>query len=270
MLLCCSSPMVPGETLTKKAQLLREWGYPTIAVFHPYDEWNAQTRRELLSLEARTGVRPVEFVLTADIYGKAMSPNASLRAACRDMYRRAVDVCAELDMVTEIEFEYGPQDPMPLFTPYQRPSSEDEAAFLDFYRELLGRTAGSEASVLLEPLNRYESRYLNSVADNLALIEQVAHPAAGLLPDTFHMSIEEASVPDALRTAGDKVRHVHLGDNNRLLPGRGSLDWAGIFDALADISYGGAVNLECSTSGNPSKTLPQSARLLGALIRGER
>ena len=267
MIICCSSPMVPGETLTEKGELLRAWGYDAIAVFQPFAEWDDGVRAELAQLESRTGVRPVEFVLTDDIYGKAMSADTTLRAQCRDMYREAVDVCAELGLVTEIEYEYGPQDPMPLFDPYQQPSAAQEAEFLEFYRELLDRAAGSRAAVLLEPLNRYESRYLNSVADNLRMLEAVAHPNAGLLPDTFHMSIEERSIPDALRTAGEHVRHVHLGDNNRLLPGRGALDWPTIFAALRDIGYDGAVNLECSTDGDPALTLPENARLLRELAQ---
>src|SRR5437879_3395943 len=66
MMLCCSSPMVPGTTLTEKAELLKQWGYEGIAVFQPLDTWDDKTRRELTSLQSRTGVRPVEFVLTDD------------------------------------------------------------------------------------------------------------------------------------------------------------------------------------------------------------
>jgi sugar phosphate isomerase/epimerase len=257
--------MVPGATLTEKADRLRGWGYDAIAVFQPLEEWNQDVRRELGQLEARTGVRPVEFVLTSQIYGNAMSGDDELREACRNMYRDAVDVCAEFGLVTEIEYEYRPQDPAPLFDPYQQMTPDQEARFTEFYRELLARAEGSRASVLLEPLNRYESRYLNSVEDNLRILAQVDHPNAGLLPDTFHMSIEEADIPAALRLAGPQVRHVHLGENNRLLPGSGALAWEPIFAALGDIGYAGAVNLECSTTGDPEETLPRTAEALRAL-----
>ncbi|WP_157000482.1 sugar phosphate isomerase/epimerase family protein, partial [Leucobacter komagatae] len=208
----------------------------------------------------------VEFVLTDDIYGNAMSEDLRLRDACRDMYREAVDVCAELGMVTEIEYEYGPQDPMPLFTPYRQMPAAEETDFVSFYLELLARASGSAAAVLLEPLNRYESRYLNSVSDNLRVLELVNHPNSGLLPDTFHMSIEEQSISGALRSAGDRTRHVHLGENNRLLPGQGSLNWIDIFQTLKEVGYSGSVNLECSTSGDPQITLPQTAAYLRELI----
>lgn len=266
MLIACSSPMIPGDTLTHKAQLLKQWGYDAIAVFHPLQDWDDAVRRELNSLESRTGVRPVEFVLTDAIYGHAMSADADLRRRCRAMYREATAVCAEIGAVTEIEYEYGPQDPLPLFDPFQQLDDQQTADFVAFYHQLLDVVAGSDGRVLLEPLNRYESRFLNRVDDNLAIIDAVAHPNAGLLPDVFHSSIEEADLPAALRRAGDRIAHVHLGDSNRLLPGHGHLDWPGIFAALREVGYDRYVNLECSTEGDPAVSLPATAQRLRALI----
>ena len=262
MQLCCSSPMVPGATLTEKAENLHAWGYEAIAVFQPLSDWNDDVRAELAALEARTGVRPAEFVLMDDSYGNAMSPDVQLRERCRAMYRQTAAVCAELGAVTEIEFQYGPQDPLPLFDPYRQLTAEQEDAFVTFYRELLDIVAGTPAHVLLEPINRYESRYLNRVIDNARIVDATAHPNAGLLPDTFHMSIEEGDLGEALRYAGDRIRQVHLGDSNRLLPGHGLLDWPGIFRALLEVRYEGCVNLECSTEGDPSSTLPATATFL--------
>ncbi|PRY18555.1 sugar phosphate isomerase/epimerase family protein [Kineococcus rhizosphaerae] len=266
MLLACSSPMVPAGTLTQKARLLRQWGFDALAVFWPLADWTPAVRAELVGLEAATGVRPVEFVLTDAVYGKAMDPDLDLRARCRAMYREAAGVCAELGAVTEIEFEYGPQDPLPLFHPFQQLDAGQREGFCTFYRELLEVVTGTAGRVLLEPLNRYESRYLNRVEDNLAILEEVAHPNAGLLPDTFHLSLEESDLGAALRRAGDHVAHVHLGDSNRLLPGHGLLEWEEVFAALRDIGYAGALNLECSTEGDPALSLPPTVARLRGLI----
>ncbi|WP_426324901.1 sugar phosphate isomerase/epimerase family protein [Microbacterium sp. E-13] len=266
MMLCCSSPMVPGETLTAKAELLAEWGYDAIAVFQPLDAWSSDARRELVSLEDRTGIRPVEFVLSDDVYGNAMSEDAALRERCRAMYRRSAEVCAEIGAVTEIEFEYGAQNPLPLFEPFRQLSPSQHSAFVEFYLEMLDVVAGSDGRVLLEPINRYESGYLNRIADNVRIIDEVAHPNAGLLPDLFHMSIEESDPAQALRDAGAHVVHVHLGDSNRLLPGSGHLDWPAIVQALRDVDYRGYLNLECSTEADPNVTLPATARRLRKLV----
>jgi sugar phosphate isomerase/epimerase len=251
--------MVPGPTLTEKAQNLRLWGYDALAVFQPYSEWTDELRKELGSLEQRTGVRAAEFVFMDASYGNAMSPDDELRDRCRAMYRLAAAVCGEIGAVTEIEYQYGPQDPMPLFDPYQQLSRDQEEDFTAFYRQMLDPVTGTPGRVLLEPINRYESRYLNRVADNIRIIDAVAHPNAGLLPDTFHMSIEEADLGQALIQAGRRIAHVHFGDSNRLLPGHGLLDWPGIFGALDTVGYDGYVNLECSTTGDPAVTLPATA-----------
>ncbi|WP_223692281.1 sugar phosphate isomerase/epimerase family protein [Leifsonia poae] len=266
MKLCCSSPMVPGTTLTAKAELLSEWGYDAIAVFQPLETWDEDVRRELASLEGRTGIRPVEFVLTDEIYGNAMSSDPILRERCRAMYREAAGVCAELGAVTEIEFEYGPQIPLPLFEPFQQLSAAQREAFVEFYRDMLSIVDGTEGRVLLEPINRYESGYLNQVADNVRIIEAVGHPNAGLLPDLFHMSIEEVDPAQSLRDAGEHIVHVHLGDSNRLLPGHGHLDWPAIIGALREVGYRGFLNLECSTEGDPALSLPPAADRLRRLI----
>jgi sugar phosphate isomerase/epimerase len=266
MKLSCSSPMVPGRTLTEKATLLRRWGYDAIAVFQPFDAWNDEVHSELASLAERTGVAPVEFVLIDEIYGNAMSDDDDLRARCRAMYREAAAVCAEIGAVTEIEFEYGPQNPLPLFEPFRQLDTAQKLEFVDFYREMLDVVAGSRGRVLLEPINRYESGYLNRVVDNLEMIDAVDHPNAGLLPDTFHMSIEEGDLAAAIRLAGNRIAHVHLGDSNRMLPGHGHLDWAAIFAALRDVGFDGYVNLECSTEGDPAQSLPANAAYLREFI----
>ena len=99
------------------------------------------------------------------------------------------------------------------------------------------------------------------------IIDAIAHPNAGLLPDTFHMSIEEADMGKARIQAGPHTAHVHLGDSNRLLPGHGLLNWPDIFGALNTVGYDGYVNLECSTTGDPAVTLPATAASLRVLAQ---
>jgi hypothetical protein len=76
---------------------------------------------------------------------------------------------------------------------------------------------------------------------------------------------------DALRhlfEGGDnRIKHVHLADNNRMLPGYGNIDWAGCIAALKSVGYDGYLNLECSTSGDPATTLPATSEFLTRLSR---
>lgn len=98
----------------------------------------------------------------------------------------------------------------------------------------------------LEPANRYEMDLINNAAEGLTFLAEVGHPALGLLLDTFHVNIEETSwtEPFARLMAAGKLWHVHIGDNNRLAPGQGLIDFAGIVATLVRTGYEGYLSAE--------------------------
>ncbi len=96
----------------------------------------------------------------------------------------------------------------------------------------------------LEPLNRYETTLVNTVAQGLALIGRVGAANLGLLFDTFHANIEEPSIAEGMMAAGDRLFHVHVADSNRWYPGAGHLDFAHILGVLATRDYRGFVSGE--------------------------
>lgn len=100
----------------------------------------------------------------------------------------------------------------------------------------------------IEPLNRFETSFLNLTSQALEVIERVNSPACGLLLDTFHMCIEEKSLGDAFRAAGKWVFHVHACENDRGAPGSGHVPWADVRQGLTDIGYDGPVVIESFTS----------------------
>jgi sugar phosphate isomerase/epimerase len=266
MKLACSSQMVPADTLTQKAELLKLWGYSGIAIFVDREDWNEEACEEILSLESRTGIVPCEFVLIGEVYGRLMDNDPDIRARSKATYMEAAAICARIGANTSVEFEYKLQDPMPLFDPYKKLEAEKYAAFVDVYKELLAVVQTTKGCVLLEPLNRYESSVLNTVAECSEVLRELNSLNAGLLFDFFHASIEERNLVDSIHSAGDLIRHVHLGDNNRLLPGRGNIDWKRCFNALREVRYAGFINLECSTSGDARQTLPEVAEYIRTLI----
>ena len=96
----------------------------------------------------------------------------------------------------------------------------------------------------VEAVNRFEGVVLNTAEEAVAYVNEVDSPAVGVLLDTYHMNIEEFSIGDAIRTAGDKLVGFHVGENNRSVPGRGHLDWDEIFKALKDVNYQGRIVAE--------------------------
>ena len=117
----------------------------------------------------------------------------------------------------------------------------------------------------LEPLNRYESRLVNTVAEGLDVVERVGAENLGILADTFHANIEEANISEAFRAAGDRLFHVHLADSNRWIPGYGHLDFKQVWDALDGIDYRQALVLEPLPKPNADALLDVPTRMKGEM-----
>jgi sugar phosphate isomerase/epimerase len=266
MKLSCTDVMVPGKSLTDKARNLKRWGYDGIAVFAEYVNWDNKQLEELLMLEKNTGVRPCEFVFMDEVYGHLMDDNTQIKERAINMYRDALRVCKKIGAITEMEYDYGPQIPLPLFEPYKQLSPEEEKGFLKVLKSLGEEAEGSSAWLLIEPINRYETKYLTRLQDAKAVVEKTGLSNVGLLADFFHLSIEEADIPTSIQKAGDLIRHVHLGDSNRLLPGYGHIDWKACIDALHSVGFSGYLNLECGIPGGPDIELPKTAKFLRELI----
>ena len=95
----------------------------------------------------------------------------------------------------------------------------------------------------LEPLNRFETYFLNRCEQALALADAVGGNC-GVALDTFHMNIEESDLLEAIRAAGDRLVDFHVADNNRMPPGYGALDWDAIARELQGIGYDGHLTVE--------------------------
>lgn len=96
----------------------------------------------------------------------------------------------------------------------------------------------------LEVLNRFEGYLLNTALEAKKFVEEVDSPSVKIMLDTFHMNIEEDSMINAILTAGDKLGHFHVGENNRRLPGKGGLPWFEIGCALRSVGYNKNIVME--------------------------
>ncbi len=111
--------------------------------------------------------------------------------------------------------------------------------------EQLGPRAHAHGVPLLfEPLNRYETNLVKSVADGLELLKPLRTKNVKLLVDLFHANIEETNIADALRLAGCDLGHVHFADSNRQAVGLGHTDYSPIADALREIGFSGYASAE--------------------------
>lgn len=136
---------------------------------------------------------------------------------------------------------------------------------IDIYQRIASNLGDGDAAIFLEPLNRYEARFLNRVGQAVVLVRMVDHPRVRALADLFHMNIEEVSLSAPIEEAGSYLGHVHIADNTRDEPGAGMLDTGPTFRALKSIDYDGWISLECrGLSDTPEVALPASVGFLRA------
>ena len=164
-------------------------------------------------------------------------PDASRRKHAERFIREIMNVGAEFSAPAIIGSMQGKWD-----------DNVDQPTAVEYLRDALqrlGEHAESLGTTLLyEPLNRYETNMANTLQQSIALLKPLATGSVKLLADLFHMNIEEVSIADALRNAGDHIGHVHFVDSNRQAAGCGHIDFAPIAVALASIHFDGYASAE--------------------------
>jgi len=110
-------------------------------------------------------------------------------------------------------------------------------------QEVYALTEKSGVRIALEPLNRFETYFLNRADQAMALAKAVG-PNCGVCLDVFHMNIEEKDMHAAIRLAAPRLTDVHVAENNRLAPGMGAIDWKKFVATLKECNYKGALTME--------------------------
>lgn len=130
------------------------------------------------------------------------------------------------------------------YLPGHRRTTDEWERVVDAYQQLGPELDSYGVEICIEPLNRFETYFLNTTADAVKLCEHISHPKVGILWDTFHANIEEKDAAEALLSTGRLLKHVHACENDRGTPGTGHVDWKGVFGALRKLQYDGWLTIE--------------------------
>jgi len=126
-----------------------------------------------------------------------------------------------------------------------RGASEDELKYgADAHHALAERAAANGMHLSLEPLNRFETYFLNTMEQARAYVDRVAHPAFKIMYDTFHANIEEKDPAAAIKAIKRHMIHVHISENDRGTPGKGQVPWELTYKALRAVNYDGWLTIE--------------------------
>ena len=231
-------PFVFTDDLAAGCAKAAALGFDAVEIFpRSTDQLNARQLKQLLKqhrlkLAAMgTGAGWVVHKL------RLTDPDPMIRAQARAFVARVVDFAGSFGAPAIIGSMQGRSD--------DTVSREQAFTWLREHLEQLGpRAHALGAPLLYEPLNRYETNLVKSVADGLELLKPLRTKNVKLLVDLFHANIEEASIANALRLAGHDLGHLHFADSNREAAGFGHTDFAPIAEALHGIGFRGYASAE--------------------------
>lgn len=169
-----------------------------------------------------------------------ISPNATIRKAGVDNMKRALDCCAAMGATHLV----GPNHSALGEFSGRGPTDDEWKWGVDTVRQMAQYAGEVGVVIAIECLNRFETYLLNTHADAARFTRDVDHPNCKAMYDTFHAHIEEKSVRQAIRDCADQLCHVHISENDRSTPGKGSVRWDENFDTLHEIGYNGWLTVE--------------------------
>ena len=133
---------------------------------------------------------------------------------------------------------------------------------MSILRPLAKEAADLGVCILIEPLIRYESDFPKDLCEAASICDEIDSAGMKLMADFFHMNVEEADIGASLEAVARHLRHVHLADSNRQVPGQGHTDFVSGFRTLRKIGFDGYAALECSVAEPRHHTLEETAHFL--------
>ena len=217
---------------------LKAAGYDGVEI--PLFEGEVGHFRGLAQAIADEGLACTTVTVLPDAAHSAISPDPASRQGALDRFRWAVECSAVLGS----RLLCGPfHQPLAVFSG-AGPSAAEQARAAEVHRGAAGFAAAAGVTLAIEPLNRFECYFLNTMADTRAHVQRVGHPNFGALYDTFHANIEERDPIGVIGETADVIRHVHISENDRGTPGKGHIDFRATCRALRATGYDGWLTIE--------------------------
>lgn len=184
------------------------------------------------------------------------APDEKIRQAAVERIFKHIDFARRFDSLIIIGLIVGKSER----------TEENEARAAGCLAECARYAAARDVRLAVEPINRYETNFIITVEDCLSFLDRVGEDSCGVLFDTFHANIEEASILDSIRTAGDRISHVHVADSNRHHPGAGHTDFRAVIDSLREVGYDGWLSAEILPLPDPESAARNNAAYLKELL----
>ena len=233
------------QDLASAFQTVSEIGYQGVELFLPSAE--GVDAEEINDLLGKNGLEVGMLAAVGDLVGNDINmghPDAGVRKAFLDRAPVHLKLASALGARVPIGFTRG-------YIRLNTTKADVDGWFLESLEIYAKIAEDLGVTLVLEPINRHEINYINRTDEALEIIETAGLPNVKLLLDTYHMNIEEVSIPRTILKAGKHIGHFHFVDSNRRAPGYGHLDMKEIYMCLKEIGYGGFLGVEAFPEPDP-------------------
>ncbi len=216
---------------------LKEHGFDGIEfpIFDPKIISPSRVRRALEANDLECNVASV-FIDHLSL----ISPDKSVRDQSVQRLKDVIAVAAECGA----PLVAGPLYSRVGYLPGRRRTADEWSWAVEGYQQLSDSLEEHHVAVAIEPLNRFETYFLNTAADAVRLCDEISNPNIGILFDTFHANIEEKDVAAALLSLEKHLKVIHTSENDRGTPGSGHIAWGKVFEAILQMHYDGWLTIE--------------------------
>lgn len=247
----------PGQTITEKMENLARMGFAGIEITTTPA---SDVIDEVMEASEKTGIVP--NIWSAE-YLNILDPRPDERQRAVESLRDALTACGEAGgvgviCVPLISTKMQSLPRIPDLSPLKSTAELEFELLVAEFSHLADHAQNVGAQIIVEPLNRYEMWWPNTLKDGVEICEAVGKDGVSIMADFFHMNIEEAHIDESIRAAGSHIRNVHLADSQRKIPGWGHTDFAPGLRALDDIGYDDYLGFEARIPGDPMEELPRA------------
>ena len=260
MKLSCQEHLVPGNTFADQLANLVTWGYDGVEV----TGFDGRLPSRVDEIKSTLADSPIQAsTICGGTSAQFVHRDQANRKAAVQQLRQVLNLAASIGAIGCVVVPLFNRDPrIPSLDPYATTERLQRELLVAIMRPLAQEAVDLGVCILIEPLVRYESNFPQNLAEAASICDEVGSPGLKLVADFFHMNVEEADIAASLTGSARHVRHIHLADSNRQVPGRGHTDFVSGFRALSDIGYEGYGALECSVAEPRDQTLRETARYI--------
>ncbi len=236
--------LLSGHSLLQKFQHAQALGVPGI------EFWGAGLTAKVPDIAlamSQTGVRAA--VVNHGRMGNLLDPQPEERERALAQLRQSIMNAVDIGAAGVVFVPHFGAPILPDLSPWLSAAELEVELLYTHLRTLSDYADAMGVDLYVEPINRYETHLLNRLEQAASVTRRLNHPRVKITADLFHMALEEADIPAAIRAHGDCIGHVHLADHNRRLPGEGMTDFAAAAVALEEIGYQGWMAYECGSPG---------------------